>query len=396
MTDNLEEMKIQIKIIFTNLTKINNDMKKYLSNHEYNISKDKCYKPKTKEEIETIFRIYKIDDKIMIKIRNVFFSEFKKLNLMENKHNAFLFLCLYICALHNKKDEFINIMMYLNMRFYGNLLHKNMRYCQNNVIELTYKHLHGSHLYKTEGIYNAIKHNTLNITDRYYNQFKNKSLTRKDMVKFIYEIRHRTSQQLKYFLDRYYKIDIDLKNKNSDLYKKLIINDAKRFIKDFSPNVINSYFSYTIFNLNNNLNNNIYGINPSDNEIKLLNHILADFKLRFTPDDINKYISETFKPLLELGLNPVKYLNKKEYSSFLSNELTTRKNGLSLKSLVINWINHYVNDESLQKYNNFSIVTQRKIRVLIGLNIYDSIVDTIINDKQLYIKFLELRDILII
>jgi hypothetical protein len=332
----------------------------------------------------------------MIKIRNVFFSEFKKLNLMENKHNAFLFLCLYICALHNKKDEFINIMMYLNMRFYGNLLHKNMRYCQNNVIELTYKHLHGSHLYKTEGIYNAIKHNTLNITDRYYNQFKNKSLTRKDMVKFIYEIRHRTSQQLKYFLDRYYKIDIDLKNKNSDLYKKLIINDAKRFIKDFSPNVINSYFSYTIFNLNNNLNNNIYGINPSDNEIKLLNHILADFKLRFTPDDINKYISETFKPLLELGLNPVKYLNKKEYSSFLSNELTTRKNGLSLKSLVINWINHYVNDESLQKYNNFSIVTQRKIRVLIGLNIYDSIVDTIINDKQLYIKFLELRDILII
>lgn len=380
-----------IQYIKDNLGKINNTIEKYISNHEYNISKDKCYKPKTKEEVEILLKDYNINKEFLQLIKKIFFGEYNKLQLISDNDNLFIFFLIYISMILDNKTYFYNFLVYLNIRFYGNLLHKNLRFCQDNIMQLTYKYLHGSHMYKNEGIYNTIKYNADNEMKRYYDKIK-KNRNRKDLIKFIYEIRHRSSQQLKYFLDKYYKIDKDIQNKDSNLYKKLVKNDIQKFIKNFIPNIINTYFNYTITGLNNNIDSNMYKqINPNQ---KVIEDIINDLKVRLTNDDISKFIYQSFIPLIDEYMPTMSYLNKTKYEQYIRNEITTRKNGLSLKSLINNWFDEYINEQLKEKINGLSDVTQRRLKISVGIIIYDSIVDTIVYDRQLYNKYIELRDII--
>lgn len=380
-----------IQYIKDNLRKINSTIEKYISNHEYNISKDKCYKPKTKEEIEILLKDYNVNKEFLQLMRKNFFEDYSTFQLISDNDNLFIFFLIYTAMIMDNKTYFYNFLVYLNIRFYGNLLHKNLKFCQDNIMQLTYKHLHGSHMYKNEGVYNTIKHNADNEMKRYYDKIK-KGRNRKDLIKFIYEIRHRSSQQLKYFLDKYYKIDKDIQNKDSQLYKKLVKNDIQKFIKNFIPNVINTYFNYTITGLNNNIDSNMYKqINPNQ---KVIEDIINDLKVRLTNDDISKFIYQSFIPLMDEYMPTMSYLNKTKYEQYIRDEITTRRNSLSLKSLINDWFNEYINEQLKEKINGLSDVTQRRLKISVGIIIYDSIVDTIVYDRQLYGKYIELRDII--
>jgi len=383
-------LKPQIDYVKDNLRKISNDIEKHISNHEYNISRDKCYKPKTKKEIEALFKQYNITKDFLKVLRLYFFDTYSKLQLISNDHNLFIFFLIYISMIMDHKEYFYTFLVYLNIRFYGNLLHKDLKFCQDNIMQLTYKYLHGSHMYKTEGIYNTIKHNSTNVMNRHYNKLKTYQ-KRKNLINFIYEIRHRSSQQLKYFLNNYYKIDKDIENKDSQLYKKLVKDDIKKFINNFIPNVVNTYFNYTVTGLNNNIDSNMYKkIKPNQEIIK---NIIDDLKVRLNTDDIATFIYQSFIPLINEYLPTMEYLNKMKYENYIRDEITTRRNGISLKTIINGWFKNYINEDLKEKINNTSDVTIRRLKISVGLIIYDSIVDTIIYDKQLYMKYIELRDI---
>lgn len=116
--------------------------------------------------------------------------------------NLLIFIMNYFL---NKRDlvNFKYTMILFIVRYYTNLIHKHIKYCDPNAFKYVLEHLTRTHLFSREkSIPGGLYHLSKEMEKKYMDKIKVGDVD--DITKFITECRHRISQSVKSFAQHYY------------------------------------------------------------------------------------------------------------------------------------------------------------------------------------------------
>ena len=116
--------------------------------------------------------------------------------------NLLIFLMNYFLE---KKDiiDFKYTMILFIVRYYTNLIHKHIKYCDPDAFKYVLEHLTRTHLFVREkSIPGGLYHLSMEMEKRYKDKIKRGDV--EDITKFITECRHRVAQSVRSFASHYY------------------------------------------------------------------------------------------------------------------------------------------------------------------------------------------------
>lgn len=228
---------------------------------EYKKLYTSCHVPSIRYTIDDVFdKIIKNSNQDLIDDLLKQFKTKKYLNLFKNTQTIYLVTFVIVYAKNKQEEKAKEFAFTLALKFYASLFYnKYFKYCNDNRFEIALARVSHSHLYKVKrGIAPALKH----MSDTSYNRWKDKIDFNNpdDIVKWVYEIRHRINQSMKAFANVYYAVPdgmasdtvsaedaIDVKH----LTIQKIINDylnKYQILKMFNENVLKNINSK--YNLN--------------------------------------------------------------------------------------------------------------------------------------------------
>jgi len=178
---------------------------KFTANELTNLS-EPCYYPEVKKYYFEFLHACGVTDKI---VRESVYSFYKgtpaaKWQLQSDpQSHLYIFLMNYFLT---KRDHvsFASMMTFFCIRYYGNLIRRQIKYCNPDVFKYTLEHLAKTHLFSREkSISNAVFY----ISKEMQRKFAKEIIDLEPMIisKFIQESRHRLSQSVRSFGETYYK-----------------------------------------------------------------------------------------------------------------------------------------------------------------------------------------------
>jgi len=122
---------------------------------------------------------------------------------MDSKTNFYIFLMQYF-LLERDQPSFQTMMVFFIIRYYANLMFKQIQFCNPSLFRYALEHLTKTHLFSRERtIPNALYYLSNEMIKKYQRSLREDNLD--EISKFIQESRTRISQSVKSFAETYYK-----------------------------------------------------------------------------------------------------------------------------------------------------------------------------------------------
>lgn len=165
-----------------------------------------CFYPAIRKNYHELLRICGLterDVKDFTKRRWGKRKEFRFKVHMDPKSNFYIFLMQYF-LLERDQKSFLTAMIFFIVRYYTNLMFKQIEFCNPALFKYALEHLTKTHLFSREKtIPNALYYLSKEMVKKYQNDLKSNDLDR--ISKFMQESRTRISQSIKSFAGTYYK-----------------------------------------------------------------------------------------------------------------------------------------------------------------------------------------------
>lgn len=164
-----------------------------------------CHYPAVKKHFYEILATLGLKEKDIKEFRNRFYTEVgPKAGLLvkELQTNLVIFV-MYIALKKRDRVLFQTAMTYMGIRYYSNLMHRQIPYCNPDVFKYALEHLTKTHLFAREKtIPNAIMFLSKEMIKRHTQSIQ--SANPDKIADFILAYRHRISQSIKSFAALYY------------------------------------------------------------------------------------------------------------------------------------------------------------------------------------------------
>ncbi len=194
------------------LTKLNPDytkLKRYVINstaRELSNLSAPCYYPKTKRTYYELINILKVTDKdfkAFVK-RNYKGTKAEKWNLWKDPGTNLLILVLHLFLMKKDKPAYSTTMVYYMIIQYSRLMHKQMKYCDEDAFKYTLDNLTRTHLFFRE---KTIPNSLFYLSKAMQTNFTSDiaAWNKDGIIAFIGSARHRISQSVKSFAQSYYR-----------------------------------------------------------------------------------------------------------------------------------------------------------------------------------------------
>lgn len=164
-----------------------------------------CYYPSMKKVYYELLHYTGLKDKDISEFVDRFYkdSKYREFRLQKDlATNLYIFL-MYVFSKKNDKLSFSFTITLLMIRYYSNLMHKMISFCNKDIFRYTLDNLNKTHLFSREKtIPNALFFLAKEVQKRYEKSIKEKDVD--NIGKFITELRHRINQSVKSFATLYY------------------------------------------------------------------------------------------------------------------------------------------------------------------------------------------------
>ena len=174
---------------------------------EFDSLSEPCYYPKTKLAYHEMLKAMKLTDKdakAFVK-RQYKGTKAEKWILWQDPATNLLIVIMHLFILHRDLAAFKSTLAYYMFFQYGRLMHKQLRYCDDNIFRYTVDTLTKTHLFVREKtIANSLYYLASEVRKRYERDIKDWNVN--GIIDFIGASRHRISQSVKSFVQNYYKV----------------------------------------------------------------------------------------------------------------------------------------------------------------------------------------------
>lgn len=165
-----------------------------------------CYYPKFRKYKSELLRFVGLSEKDLKEFPKRFYkgTKWSKFQLHNDDYTNLLLFIMHYFLKNNNELGFSTTLLFYNIRQYSNVIHKLLRYCNEEIFKYSLENLPNIHLFKREKtIGNAIYFLSKQYSKTYKDSIKNQDVDK--IGKFIQESRHRINQSLKSFVKVYYK-----------------------------------------------------------------------------------------------------------------------------------------------------------------------------------------------
>jgi hypothetical protein len=174
---------------------------------EFDSLSEPCYYPKTKLVYHALLREMKVTDKdvkAFVK-RQYKGTKAEKWVLWQDPATNLLIVIMHLFLLHRDVAAFKTTLAYYMFFQYGRLMHKQLRYCNDDIFRYTVDTLTKTHLFVREKtIANSLYYLASEVRKRYMRDIQEWNVN--GIIEFIGASRHRISQSVKSFVSNYYKV----------------------------------------------------------------------------------------------------------------------------------------------------------------------------------------------
>ena len=169
-----------------------------------------CYYPSFKKHIFELLKICGLSEKDIKDFtkefwEDTFITKWKTAGLERDHISNFLIFIMYALIKKGDKNTYTNLMVFFNIRYYTNLMHRMIKHCNIDVFKFTLESLVKNHLFavhKTIG--NAIFYLSKEMIKKHTVPISNPNP--ENISKFIRESRHRLFQSIRSFAETYYRV----------------------------------------------------------------------------------------------------------------------------------------------------------------------------------------------
>ena len=181
-----------------------------------------CYFPKINRYQNEISKLTEYDMAYHINFKKALPKKIQKFGIINEKYTAQLLL-MFMYYLQNKgsSDTAKLTNTLLAIKFYSSILHRMVpKYCDNDSWNVSLDRISPKHQFKVKnGIPSAITYTADAVYRRYERKLNKNDIDTHDIIRYVYELRHRLAQSTKSWAEAYYRA-IESKNKNSDEEKE--------------------------------------------------------------------------------------------------------------------------------------------------------------------------------
>lgn len=198
MKELIEKSQYDIRLLKKTITRF--------AAREFDALSEPCYYPKTKLAYHEILRAMKLTDK---EVKAFVKRQYKGTKaetwlLWKDPATNLLVVVMHLFLLHRDVAAFKTTLAYYMFFQYGRLMHKQLRYCNDDIFRYTIDMLTKTHLFVREKtIANSLYYLSTELKKKYERHIKDWDLDR--IIEFIGASRHRISQSVKSFVENYYK-----------------------------------------------------------------------------------------------------------------------------------------------------------------------------------------------
>jgi len=188
--DKLNLKRLLIKVVATNLSRLS----------------EPCFYPVVRKNFHEFLRLCNLTEKDIKEFTKRRWEKRKESRFkihMDPKTNFYIFLMQYFLS-ERDQPSFRTMMVFFMIRYYANLMFRQIQYCNISLFRYTLEHLTRTHLFSRERtIPNALYYLSDEMIKKYQRSLKENNLD--EISKFIQESRTRISQSVKSFAETYYK-----------------------------------------------------------------------------------------------------------------------------------------------------------------------------------------------
>jgi len=173
---------------------------------EFDALSEPCYYPKTKLAYHEMLRAMKLTDKDVKEFvkRQYKGTQAENWLLWKDPATNLLIVIMHLFLLHRDVAAFKTTLAYYMFFQYGRLMHKQLKYCNDDIFRYNIDTLTKTHLFiREKTIANSLYYLSTELKKKYERYIRDWDLNR--IIEFIGASRHRISQSVKSFVENYYK-----------------------------------------------------------------------------------------------------------------------------------------------------------------------------------------------
>jgi len=271
---------------------------------EFDSLSEPCYYPKTKLAYHEILRGMKLTDKEVKEFvkRQYKGTKAEKWVLWQDPATNLLIVVMHLFLLHRDTAAFKTTIAYYMFFQYGRLMHKQLKYCNDDIFRHTMDNLTRTHLFVREKtIANSLYYLSNEVKRKYEKDIQEWNLDR--IIEFISASRHRISQSVKSFVNNYYKskeagasikTQIDSGDDDSNAYQYKTMERGKGKIDE----TIKKLTVYKVVD------------KKASNQAKAISKIKSSLAENIVQEMINVEYSDNVSMILNLYLKQLKSTNQ--------------------------------------------------------------------------------------
>ena len=186
-----------------------NKLKKFILNTattELSKLSEDCYYPSMKRNYFELLNICKITTRDLTDFVKRFYqgTPAATWKLQKDPYTNLLIIIMHLFLLKKDYIAYQATMIYFMIRYYSNLMHKQIRWCNKDVFKYTLEHIAKVHLFAREKtIPNSLYFLSKEMEKKYTEVILDGNVD--GIISFISQSRHRISQSVKSFAENYYK-----------------------------------------------------------------------------------------------------------------------------------------------------------------------------------------------
>lgn len=307
-----------------------NKLKKFMlkiSTYELSKLSEDCYYPSTKRNYFELLNICKLTSKDMIEYVKRFYqgTPAKNWRLQKDPYTNLLIFIMHLFLLRKDLIGYQASMIYFIVRYYSNLMHKQIKWCNKDTFRYTLEHLTKVHLFTRE----KTIPNSLYFLAKEMEKNHTKNIKAGDVngiISFISKSRHRISQSIKSFAEGYYRFSkegLSIKTQKEEPDNKENIHQYQVLVKGERTidNIVKKITVYKIVD------------KKALNEAKKLTRIKMGVATEIANKLKDTEYSDIIKTILKLfikDLKDIKYLCGKDYYNYVKKLMAVKRSSLNI------------------------------------------------------------------
>lgn len=194
-----------IEQILSNFSKVKRIIHKITAIELTKLS-EPCYYPEMKKSYYELLHACNLVENDVRPLPAIFWKGMKESTWLIHKDPITLFIVLLLHASLIKKDLqcYNSLFTYLTLRYYSNLMHKQIKFCNPDIFKYTVERVSKTHLFFRENSITGGIYFLSGVLQKKYGK-DILEMNKERISKMITETRHRISQSVKSFAETYYR-----------------------------------------------------------------------------------------------------------------------------------------------------------------------------------------------